>query len=54
LEIVKIQTPEICLEAVKQDGMALQHAKIQTPEICLEAVKENKEAIKFVKEEIFN
>ena len=30
---------EFCLEAVKQDGYALEHVKEQTQEICLEAVK---------------
>ena len=32
---------EICLEAVKQSGYALEYVKEQTPEICLEAVKQN-------------
>ena len=30
-----------CLEAVKQDGWALQYVKEQTEDICLEAVKQN-------------
>ena len=38
-----------CLEAVKQDGWALQYVKDQTEDICLEAVKENGLALKFVK-----
>jgi hypothetical protein len=38
----------ICLEAVKQDGLALQYVKNQTPEICLEAVKQDGLALKFV------
>jgi hypothetical protein len=41
-------TPEICLEAVKQNGYALQYISNQTPEICLEAVKQNGYAIHYV------
>ncbi|MDR0643710.1 MAG: DUF4116 domain-containing protein [Treponema sp.] len=33
------QTPEICLEAVKNYGFALQYVHEQTPEIRLAAVK---------------
>ena len=40
-----------CLEAVKQDGHALQFVKEQTPEICLEAIKENWSALRYVKEQ---
>ena len=50
LSYVKNQTPEICLEAVEQNGEALQHVKEQTPEICLAAVRENPYALEFVKE----
>ncbi|MBQ3421636.1 MAG: DUF4116 domain-containing protein, partial [Romboutsia sp.] len=52
LQFVKEQTPEICLEAVKQNGYALQFVKEQTPEICLEAVKEGGWTFKYVKEQI--
>jgi hypothetical protein len=45
------QTPELCLEAVKQDGMALQSVKKQTPKLCLEAIKKNGRALRFVKEQ---
>jgi hypothetical protein len=41
LQFVKEQTPEICIEAVKQIGYALEFVKEQTPEICLLAVKQN-------------
>lgn len=37
-----------CLEAVKQDGYALQYVKNQTPEICIEAVKQDGYALRFV------
>ena len=39
LRMAKEQTPEMCLEAVKQNGYTLKYVKEQTPEICLEAVK---------------
>ena len=41
------------LEAVKQDGNALQYVKEQTPEICLEAVKQYGYALRFVNEDMF-
>ena len=40
-----------CLEAVKQNELALQYVKEQTPEICLEAVKEDGFALQYVKEQ---
>ena len=40
-----------CLEAVKENGLALEFVKDQTPEICLEAVKNYGFAIKYVKEQ---
>ena len=49
LRYIKNQTPEICLEAVKQNGRALIYVKNQTPEICLEAVKQNGWALIYVK-----
>jgi len=43
-------TPEICLEAVKQDGYVIKYLteNQRTPEICLEAVKQNGYAIKYL------
>ena len=38
------------LEAVKQNGFALQYVKEQTPEICLEAVKEDGYALQYVRD----
>lgn len=48
----KDQTPEICLEAVSQNGMLLKYVEKNniTPEICIAAVKNNKDAIRFVPE----
>lgn len=45
------QTPEICLAAVQQDGLALEFIKEQTPKICLAAVKEGGLALKYVKKQ---
>lgn len=39
------------LEAVKQNGYALQYVKDQTEEICLEAVKQNGYALQYVNEQ---
>ena len=52
-EIIRFDydNPEECLEAVKQNGWALQFVKEQTEEICLEAVKQNGWALQFVKEQ---
>lgn len=41
LALIKTQTPEICMEAVKQCGQVLILVKEQTPEIAYEAVKQN-------------
>lgn len=38
-ELISKQTPELCLEAVKQNGWALGYVREQTPELCMEAVK---------------
>lgn len=37
------------LEAVKNDGMMLEHVVKQTNEICLAAVQQNPKAVQFVK-----
>ena len=37
------------MEAVKQNGWALEYVKNQTNEICFEAVRQNGLALKFVK-----
>ena len=47
--MLKKQTDEICLEAVKQNGLVLDYVKKQTEEICIEAVKDTKYAIYSVK-----
>ena len=47
------QTPEICLNAVKQNGLCLEFVQEQTPEICLKAIKQNTDALKYVKNQTF-
>lgn len=46
----KLKTPENCLTAVKQNGMAIDHISIyeQTPEICMAAVQQNGLALKHI------
>ena len=43
------QSEELCLIAVKNNGLALEFVKNQTDDICFEAVKRNSMAIKYVK-----
>jgi hypothetical protein len=51
LQLVKEQTPEICLASVQNKGLTLQYVKEQTPEICLAAVQQNGMALQYVKEQ---
>ena len=51
LQNIDNQTPEICLEAVKQNEYELLFIKEQTPEICLEAVKQNPSIIRYINPE---
>ena len=46
----KTYTEEEYLQAVRQDGRALQYVKEQTEEICLEAVKDNIDALQYVED----
>ena len=41
------------LEAVKQNGYALQYVREQTPEMCIEAVKQNGDALRYVDKSVF-
>lgn len=43
------QTEDICLRAVKQNGIALKDAQYQNNEICLAAVQNNGKALQYVK-----
>lgn len=48
------QTEEICLEAVRQNGLALEyvHEEFKTEELCLEAVKGEGCALQYVPEKL--
>ncbi|MDW0076976.1 DUF4116 domain-containing protein [Clostridioides difficile] len=48
LQYVREQTEEMCLEAVRQNGLALHFVKDQTEKICIEAVRQDGLAIQFV------
>lgn len=48
LKFVADQTPELCMAAVKLNGLALQHAKFRTIDICQTAVDQNSMALEFV------
>jgi Domain of unknown function (DUF4116) len=43
------QTEEMCMEAVKQYGCALEYVKNQTEKICMRAVKQNCFALRYVR-----
>ena len=47
-DLLKWYDKKYCLEAVKQNGLALQFVKNQTEEICLIALNKNVEAIDFI------
>lgn len=49
LQYMHNQTEEVCLRAVKQNGMSLKDVKYQNDEICLAAVKNNGLALQYVK-----
>lgn len=46
---MRVQTPKICLAAVKQNSLALKYVDEQTPEICLAAVQQDADALIYVK-----
>lgn len=48
LRYVKKQTKEICIEVIRQNGMALVYIEIQDEEMCLEAVKRSPKSICFI------
>lgn len=45
------QTPEICLAAVQNCGMALFAVHSQTPVICRASIKQNPHALQFVRDQ---
>ena len=42
---------QMCIEAVRYDGYALEFVENQTLEICIEAVRQNGYALRYVKEQ---
>ena len=50
-EFIKWSNESLCLEAVKENGYALQYVKDQTEAVCLEAVKKNGDALRYVKDQ---
>lgn len=49
LDDINNQDEFICINAVRQNGMALQYVKNKTIKICLEALANNKLSIQFIK-----
>lgn len=45
------QTPELCMEAVRNDSSALVFVREKTPELCMAAVEKNGWALQFVMEQ---
>jgi hypothetical protein len=45
-----VETREICLTAVKQNGLALKHINVQTCEICVAAIIQNPTVIELIRE----
>lgn len=41
---------QAALEAVKRDGLALEHIQEQTPQICLAAVEQNGAALEYIRD----
>lgn len=50
-DFINNETSELCLEAVKYNGLALMFVENQTEEICLAAVKHNGMALAYVREQ---
>jgi len=53
-EFKHITNQQEALEAVRQDGAALQFVRNQTEEICLEAVKQSGYALSYVNKDIID
>ena len=51
LMMMKYPTKNVCLEALKQNGLALRYIENQDEEISLVAVRQNSDALVFVKEQ---
>lgn len=53
LKLEETQPVEICMRAVMQHGLALEHVKEQSDSLCMEAVMQNGIALKFVKKQTY-
>lgn len=51
LKYLTLQTPKICCQILKRDGMEIQYVLEKTEEVCLEAVKQNGLALQFIPRE---
>jgi len=47
------QSEKDCLNAVRENGLALQHVLNKTPKIILEAIKQNPEAKQYISIDLF-
>jgi len=50
--IGEVQTEEMCLAAVRQNGWLLRYVHVKTPELCLAAVQQDGLALEYVPEEL--
>ncbi|MGX9757739.1 hypothetical protein ACWYRQ_15780 [Clostridioides difficile] len=50
LDFNKEQVNNLCLMAVKENGLALEYVKNQTEEICREALRQNKQAVIYIED----
>jgi len=46
-----VQTPELCLAAIRYNSYAMYYVEEQTPELCLAAVQECSYALRYIKEQ---
>jgi hypothetical protein len=51
LSLIKNQTEEVCLAAVRLIGISLKYVRKQTPAICMAAIKEDVNALEYVIEQ---
>ena len=51
LAYIEDQSEEMCLEAVKINGLSLYYAKVKTPAIYAAAIKENPHALNFIEDQ---
>lgn len=49
LKFMTVQPTQLCIDAVRRNGLALEYINNQTEELCIEAVKQNGFALFFVK-----